>query len=325
MSKFTFLITAVCAAAFSAGAAGAAGAAEFPDKPLKIIVPYSAGGGVDSIARIVGRQLSTRLGQPVVVENRPGANANLGADLVAKAPADGYTLLLSANTLATSATLFPHTPFNVLRDFAPVARIGYAPLVLVVPSSSPIHSVKELVAAAKQQPGKLNYSSSGNGSSQHLAGEMLKSVAQIDVLHIPYKGGAPALTDLLGGRITYMFQNPFEVISHIRANQLRSLMVGSEKRLPLLPEVPTAAEAGLRGFEASVWWGVVAPVKTPHAVVTRLNAEITTILNDPEVKSKLADIGVVTTPGTPEQFGEFLKLETDRWAKVIKAAGIHAD
>lgn len=213
----------------------------------------------------------------------------------------------------------------MLRDFAPVARIGYAPLMLVVPASSALHSVKELIAAAKQQPGKLNYSSSGNVSSQHLAGEMLKSVAQIDVLHIPYKGGAPALTDLLGGRISYMFQNPFEVISHIRANQLRPLKVGGEKMLPLLPDVPTAGEAGLRGFEASVWWGVVAPIKTPRAVLSKLNAEITSLLNDPEIKSKLADIGVVTTPGTPEQFGDFLKTETDRWAKVIKAAGIHAD
>lgn len=323
MSKLKLLLMAVWAGA--AVSANTAGAQEFPSKPIKIIVPYSAGGGVDSIARIVGRQLSTRLGQPVIVENRPGANANLGADLVAKAAPDGYTLLLSANTLATNTTLFPHTPFNVQRDFAPVARIGYAPLVLVVPASSALHSVKELISAAKQQPGKLNYSSSGNGSSQHLAGEMLKDVAKIDVLHIPYKGGAPALTDLLGGRITYMFQNPFEVISHIKANQLRPLMVGGEKRLPLLPDVPTAGEAGLRGFEASVWWGVVAPIKTPRGVVNKLNAEIRNLLNDPEVRSKLADIGVVTTPGTPEQFGEFLKTETDRWAKVIQAAGIHAD
>lgn len=323
MSKLKLLLMAVWAGA--AVSANTAGAQEFPSKPIKIIVPYSAGGGVDSIARIVGRQLSTRLGQPVIVENRPGANANLGADLVAKAAPDGYTLLLSANTLATNTTLFPHTPFNVQRDFAPVARIGYAPLVLVVPASSALHSVKELISAAKQQPGKLNYSSSGNGSSQHLAGEMLKDVAKIDVLHIPYKGGAPALTDLLGGRITYMFQNPFEVISHIKANQLRPLMVGGEKRLPLLPDVPTAGEAGLRGFEASVWWGVAAPIKTPRGVVNKLNAEIRNLLNDPEVRSKLADIGVVTTPGTPEQFGEFLKTETDRWAKVIQAAGIHAD
>lgn len=323
MNKLKLLMIALSVGA--ALAATAAGAEEYPAKPIKIVVPYSAGGGVDSIARLIGRQLSIRLGQPVIIDNRPGANSNLGADLVAKAAPDGYTLLLSANSLATNTTLFPNTPYNVLRDFAPVARVGYAPLLLVVPATSTAKSLNDLISMAKQQPGKLNYASSGNGSSQHLAGEMLKMVAHIDAQHIPYKGGAPALTDLLGGRISYMFQNPFEVISHIKANQLRPLLVGSAKRLPLLPDVPTPAEAGLPGFEATVWWGIVAPVKVPKGVVGKLNAEVTKILNDPEVQSKLAEIGVVATPGTSEQFGQFLKVETDTWAKVIKASGIHSD
>ena len=177
----------------------------------------------------------------------------------------------------------------------------------------------------RQQPGKLNYAPAGNGSAEHLAGEMLKISAQIDALHVPYKGGAPALTDLLGGRITYMMQNPIEVLPHIKAGQLRALFVGSNKRLGLLPDVPTAAEAGLAGYEASVWWGVVAPVKSPKETVAKLNAEIVKALNDPSVKDKLTDMGVVLNPSTPEQFGEFLKHETDKWAKVIKTSGIQAD
>lgn len=300
-------------------------AQEYPNKPIKIVVPFAAGGAVDSIARVIGQRLSVQVGQPVLIDNRPGASANLGADIVAKSPPDGYTVLLSANALATNTTLFPNAPFNALRDFAPVAYVGYAPLVLVVPTAFPAKSLKELIALAKQQPGKLNYASAGNGSSQHLAGEMLKISAQIDALHVPYKGGAPALTDLLGGRISYMMQNPIEVLPHIKANQLRPLFVGSSKRLSLLPDTPTASEAGLPGYEATVWWGVVAPVKTPKEVVAKLNAELVKALGDPGVKDKLTEMGVVINPSSPQQLGEFLKLETDKWAKVIKTSGIQAD
>lgn len=315
----------ICLWACAALTAGAAQAEEYPSKPIKIVVPFAPGGAVDAIARVVGRQISVQMGQPVFIENKPGASANIGADYVAKAAPDGYTILLAANGLATNMTLFPHVPFNALRDFAPIARVGYAPLVLVVPSEFPAKSLKELIVMAKQQPGKLNYGSAGNGSSNHLAGEMLKISAAIDVMHVPYKGGAPALTDLLGGRISYMLLNPLEVLPHIKSHQLRALAVASTKRLALLPDVPTAGEAGLPGYEASVWWGFVAPVKTPKEFVSKLNAEILKALADPQVKEKLTQMGVIINPSTQEQFGEFLKLEVEKWAKVIKTAGIQAD
>ncbi|HUW37801.1 MAG TPA: tripartite tricarboxylate transporter substrate binding protein [Rhodocyclaceae bacterium] len=304
---------------------GLARAETYPSKPIKIVVPFPAGGAVDLIARVVGSQLSAQMGQPVIVENKPGASANIGAEYVAKSAPDGYTILLSANGLATNITLFPHAPVNALRDLAPIAKVGLAPLVLVVPEASPIKSLKDLIATAKKQPGKLTYASAGSGSSNHLGGEMLKLTAHIDVLHVPYKGGAPALTDMLGGRISWMLLNPLEVLPHIKAHQLRALAVASDKRLALLPDVPTAAEAGLPGFDAAVWWGFVAPVKTPKAVVDRLNAEIVKALHDPKTEEKLVKMGVVIEPSTPEQFGKFLKRETDKWAKVIKAAGIQPE
>ena len=315
----------LCTAAILALMASVAGAEEFPSRPIRIVVPFAAGGAVDAIARVVGQQMALQSGHPVLVENKPGASANLGADYVAKAAPDGYTILLSANGLATNVTLFPKSPVNALRDFAPVVQVGYAPLVLVVPKESPAKSLKDLIAMAKQQPGKLNYASAGNGTSGHLASEMLKISAAIDVLHVPYKGGAPALTDLLGGRISYMLLNPVEVLPHIKAGQLRALAVSGSKRLALLPEVPTAGEAGLPGFEASVWWGIVAPVKTPREIVARLNAEAQKAMATAKVKDKLVEMGVVINPGTPEQFGEFLKLEVAKWARVITTSGIQAD
>ena len=308
-----------------AAAPAAAAAEEYPSRPIRIIVPFAAGGAVDSIARVLGQQLSLSTGRPVLVENKPGASANLGADYVAKAAPDGYTVLLAANGLATNVTLFPNMPVNTLRDFAPVAQVGFAPLVLVVSKDSPAKNLKDLISLAKQQPGKLSYASAGNGSSQHLAGEMFKIAAQIDVLHVPYKGGAPALTDLLGGRISYMMQNPLEVLPHIKAQQLHALTVAGNKRLAQLPDVPTASEAGLPGFEASVWWGMVVPVKTPQEIVVKLNAEVQKALASPKVREKLGEMGVIISPSTPEQFGAFLKLEIDKWAKVIKTSGIQAD
>ena len=319
------ILACLCAAMTLTAAAGLAAAEEYPSRPIRIVVPFAAGGAVDSIARVLGQQLSLSTGRPVLVENKPGASANLGADYVAKAAPDGYTVLLAANGLATNVTLFPNMPLNTLRDFAPVAQVGFAPLVLVVSKDSPAKNLKDLISLAKQQPGKLSYASAGNGSSQHLAGEMLKIAAQIDVLHVPYKGGAPALTDLLGGRISYMMQNPLEVLPHIKAQQLHALTVAGNKRLALLPDVPTASEAGLPGFEASVWWGMVVPVKTPQEIVVKLNAEVQKALATPKVREKLGEMGVIISPSTPEQFGAFLKLEIDKWAKVIKTSGIQAD
>jgi tripartite-type tricarboxylate transporter receptor subunit TctC len=303
----------------------AAWAEHYPDKPIRIIVPYAPGGAVDIVTRTVGKPLSESLKQPVLVENKPGASANIGMEQAAKAAPDGYTLLMASNGIATNMALFPNLAFDGRRDFAPVARIGYAPLVIVVPAASPIKSLKDLIATAKAQPGKLTYASAGNGSSGHLAGELLKSTAKIDVLHVPYKGGAPAITDLLGERISFMPINPVEVIAHIRGGKLRALAVASDKRFALLPDVPTAAEAGLPGFDASVWWGLVAPAKTSPDIVRQLNAETNKALANPEASKALGELGVVLMPGTPEQFGTFVDAQTNLWSGVIRAAGIKPD
>jgi tripartite-type tricarboxylate transporter receptor subunit TctC len=300
-------------------------AQQFPTRPIRIVVPFPAGGAVDAVTRVVGGRLGDQLGQTTVIDNRPGASANLGAEIVAKAPPDGYTLLMGANGLATNVTLFSNLPFNPLRDFAPVARVGYAPLILVTATPFAAKTLKELIAMAKAQPGKLNYGSSGNGGSQHLAGELFKIAVGIDVLHIPYKGGPPALVDLLGGRLSFMFQNPPESLPQIKAQRLRALGVSAGKRLPLLPDVPTFGEAGVAGFEATVWWVLVAPANTPAENVAKLNAETVKALADPAVKEKLGELGVVPDPSSSVELGKFLKSEIDKWAKVIKTSGIKVE
>ena len=297
----------------------------YPTRLIKIIVPYAAGGAVDIVARTIGQPLAEALKQPVVVDNRPGASANIGMEMAAKAAPDGYVLLMASNGIATNMALFPNLTFDGRRDFAPIAKIGYAPLVIVVPVSSPVKSLKDLIAMAKAEPGKLTYASAGNGSSGHLAGELLKSTAKIDVLHVPYKGGAPAITDLLGERISFMPINPVEVMAHIRGGRLRALAVASDKRFPLLPDVPTVTEAGLSGYEASVWWGLVAPANTPPEIVQQLNAEINKALANPANANKLSELGVVVTPGTPDQFAAFIKSQTELWSGVVKTAGIKPD
>jgi len=297
----------------------------YPNRPIKIVVPYAAGGAVDIVARTIGQPLSEALKQPVIVDNRPGASANIGMEMVAKAAPDGYTLLMASNGIATNMALFPDLAFDARRDFAPVAKIGYAPLVIVVPAASTAKSLKDLIAMARAEPGKLTYASAGNGSSGHLAGELLKSTAKIDVLHVPYKGGAPAITDLLGERISFMPINPVEVIAHIRSGRLRALAVASDKRFALLPGVPTVAEAGLAGYEVSVWWGVVAPAKTPPEIVRQLNAEANQALTNPAMANKFGELGVVVTPGTPEQFAAFIRSQTELWSGVVKSAGIKPD
>ena len=297
----------------------------YPNRPIRIVVPYAAGGAVDIVARTIGQPLAEVLKQPVIVDNRPGASANIGMELVAKAAADGYTLLMASNGIATNMALFPHLTFDAQRDFAPIAKIGHAPLVIVVPAASPAKSLKDLIAMAKAEPGKLSYASAGNGSSGHLAGELLKSTAKVDVLHVPYKGGAPAITDLLGERISFMPINPVEVMAHIRAGRLRALAVASDKRFALLPDVPTVAQAGLPDYEVSVWWGLVAPAKTPPEIVRQLNAETDKALADPAIANKLGELGVVVTPGTPDQFAAFIKSQTELWSDVVKSSGIKPD
>jgi len=303
-------------------AAATLASAEYPDRPIHVVVPFAAGGGVDVLARAIGQKLGDHLKQPVIVDNKPGGNANIGVEFVANAPADGYTVLIAANGLATNTTLFPDLKFNVMRDLAPVAYVGYAPLVLVAPESFPAKTLADLIRAAKAKPGELNYASAGSGTSQHLAMELLKSTIGIEVMHIPYKGGAPAIVDMLGGRINFMMLNPLEALPHVKAGRLHALMVGAPQRMALLPDVPNAGEAGVAGYEANTWWGFLVPARTPPAVIARLNAEINRTLADPEVKKKLEDMGVVIQPGTPDQFGAFLRAETDKWAGVIRKANI---
>ncbi|MBO1114581.1 tripartite tricarboxylate transporter substrate binding protein [Bordetella petrii] len=301
---------------------GAVQAAAWPSQPLRIIVPYTAGGAVDALARLTGQYLAPRVGQPILIENKPGAGSNIGMEAAAHAAPDGYTLLMAANSLATNNSLYPDLRFNGLRDFAPVAQIGYAPLMIVVPADSPIHSLRELLETARKSPGKLSYASSGNGSSSHLAGESLKIAAGIDVLHVPYRGAAPAMTDLLGGRISYMAVNPAEAAQHIKAGRLRALAVAAPQRLAILPDVPTAAEAGLPGYEEAVWWGLVAPAGTPAAIVTRLNHDVRAALDEPAMKARLDALGVIERPGPPDQFAAFIKAETARARQVIQTAHI---
>ena len=297
----------------------------YPAKPIRIVVPFAAGGAVDVVARAVGQRMSEQMGSPVIIENKPGASANLGAEYVAKAQPDGYTVLMGANGLATNMTLFRNPGFDTAKDFAPVARIGYAPLVLVVQGSSPVKSLKDLIAMAKAQPGVLNYGSAGNGSSGHLAAELLKLTTKIDVVHVPYKGGAPAMTDLLGGRLSFMLNNPLEVLSNVKSGRLRALAVANPTRIAMLPDVPTFTEAGVPGYDASVWWGLVAPAKTPKDIVAKLSSEALKALEDKGVREKLSNLGAVIDPAGPEQFGKFLNAEIDKWSGVIKASGIHAD
>ena len=296
--------------------------ADYPERPIRLVVPFAAGGGVDVLARAIGQRLGEQLKQPVVVENKPGGNANIGVDFVAKAPADGYTVLIAANGLATNPALFPDLTYNVQRDLAPVAYVGYAPLVFVAPQSFAGRTLAEVIRAAKAQPGKLNYASAGSGTSQHLAMELLKTMTGIEVQHIPYKGGAPAIVDMLGGRIDFMMLNPLEALPHVRAGKLHAIMVDSPGRMPLLPDVPSAAEAGLPGYDASTWWAFMVPARTPRSVIDKLNAGINGALADPEVRKRLEDMGVVIQPGTPEQLGAFIRAETDKWAAVIRKANI---
>lgn len=297
----------------------------FPDKPVRIVVPYAAGGGVDIVTRLITQKMSDELKQPVIVDNRPGAATNIGMEHVARSAPDGYTLLTASNTLASNAALFPKLSFDPAKDFAPIGAIGYAPLVVVVRSDASAKSLKDLVAEGRAQPDRLSYGSAGNGSSGHLGSELLKAEGGFKALHIPYKGGSPAVTDLLGGRLSFMSINPLEVVSHIKSDKLRALAVLNPHPSKLLPDVPTAAAQGLPGADATVWWGLVGPAGMPPAVVQRLNQALQAALADPAIKQRMGEMGAEITPGSAEDFGRFVAEETVKWGKVIRAAGISAD
>jgi len=313
----------LCAISCAAANAAASSAADvFPAKPIRLIVPFAPGGGTDLIARTISPPLTAAVGQPVVVDNRAGAGGVIGADLVAKAPPDGYTLMMGTpGPLTINPNLLAKVPYR-LGDFAPVTLATISPFVLVVNANLPVASVKELIALAKARPGALNYGSAGNGSVAHLATEQFKALAGVDITHVPYKGSSQSVTDLIGGQVQIVIENLPTVLPHIRSGRLIALAVGTRKRSALLPDVPTMVEAGVAGYEASTASGVLAPAKTPREIVVRLNRDLVAILQAPEIRERFAAQGLEAVGSTREQYAEHLRAEFAQNAKVIKAAGI---
>jgi len=306
--------------------AGRAAEPAYPVKPLRFLVGASAGGGVDATARIVAPRLGAALGQQIVVDNRTGASGNIAAEILVGSPPDGYTVLFgSVGNLAVNVSLYKNLGYHPLRDFAPVTMAVSLPNALVVHPSVAATSVPELIALAKAQPGKLAFGSSGPGNGTHLAGELFKLMAKVDIVHVPYRGGAPAMIDLLAGQIQLMFASAPTAVPQIKAGKIRGLAVTTLKRSALLPELPTIAEAGLPGFEADNWYGIVVAARTPRALVQRLNAELVRILSQPDVKEALFVQGLESSPGTPQALGSYMKSEMEKWAKVIKDAGVQVN
>jgi tripartite-type tricarboxylate transporter receptor subunit TctC len=319
---------AVLAAVFAlvfAPAGGKALAQPYPSKFVRIIVPFPPGGPSDIIARILGQKLSEKWGRPVVVENRPGAGGNLGSELVAKAAPDGYTLLFAANSHAINATLYTNLPYDAVKDFTPVSQVASYALVLVVPTSSPLRSLKELVTLAKSKPGQLNFASASPGTPTHLAMELFKGVAGIDVVHIPYAGAAAATTELVGAQVQMMFNNPVSALPQIKAGKLRPLAVTGRKRSGLLPDVPTVEEQGYPGFEAGTWYGVLGPAGLPKPIVAKIEGDIIDALRAPDVRERLVAQLVEPLGTTAEQFAAVMKAEVAKWEKVIKAANLRVE
>ena len=304
--------------------AAPAWAQQWPSKPLRYIVPFPPGAFNDTLARTLSAELPKSLGQPVIVENRPGGNTIIGTELAAKSPADGYTLFGAALPFSVVQSLYK-TSFDVTRDFAPITLAGVTPNLLVANPGVPFNDVKGLIAYAKANPGKLNYASTGNGTSNHLSFELFKTMTGTQVTHVAYKGSAPAVTDLIAGQVQVMFDNTPNVLPHVRAGKLKALGVSSRSRTGLAPEIPTVDEAGVPGYDVGVWFGVLTVAGTPRDVVQRLNAEMVKILTSAEVKERFGRMGVDVVAGSPEQFSQFLKSEVGRWAKVIHDAGIKAD
>jgi tripartite-type tricarboxylate transporter receptor subunit TctC len=297
-------------------------AQHYPDRPIKLIVPVPPGGGVDILSRAIGQKMSVSMGVPVVIDNRAGASAAIGTEALATAKPDGYTIMMGYSAHATNPIFNPNLPYNTKKDFAAIAHVGYIPLILVVPASSPVNSVKELIALAKSKPGQLQFASGGAGAGAHLSGELLMVTAGVDIIHVPYKGNAPALNDLLGGHVSMMFDTINTSLPHVKAGTLKALAVTSNKRSSLAPSVPTMIEAGLPGFEISAWYVMFAPANTPKEIMQRLNAEVNKALKDPELRANLGDQGVELTGGTSEEADAFVNGELERWAKIIKTTGI---
>jgi tripartite-type tricarboxylate transporter receptor subunit TctC len=296
----------------------------YPSRPVRIVVAFAAGGTTDIVARVIGQWLSERLGQQFIVENRPGGSGNIGTEAVVRASADGYTLLLAPPATATNTTLYDRLNFNFIRDIAPIAGIIRVPGVMEVNPSVPARSVPEFIAYAKANPGKVNMASAGSGTPQHISGELFKLMTGVEMVHVPYRGNAPALTDLLGGQVQVMFDTMPNSIEYIKAGKLRPLAVTTTTRWEGLPELPTVSDF-VPGYEASGWYGLVAPKNTPGEIIDKLNKEVNAFLNDPKMKRRLADMGGTLLGGAPDDFGKLIADETDKWAKVIRAGNIKAE
>ena len=318
------LAIGLCAAGLALAGGIAHAQPAYPAKPVKVIVPFAAGGTTTILARLMAERMGQSLGQPFVVDNRPGAGGNVGMDLVAKADPDGYTLLMGPIGLAINPALYPKMPFDPITDLVPIGMYAGVPNLLVVHPSVPAANVKELIAYAKANPGKLNYASNGNGTSSHLAAEMLKASARVHITHIPYRGGGPAMQDLIGGQVNLLFDQMPAVLPQVQGGRVRALGVSSAKRSAAAPDVPSISES-IPGFDMTVWFGFLAPKGTPNDIVMRLNAEMQRALKDPAFQAQLAKMGVTPMPSSPDEFATFLRNETVRWAKVVKDSGAKLD
>jgi tripartite-type tricarboxylate transporter receptor subunit TctC len=319
------LVRFAAALALACGVALQAHAQAWPSKPVRYVVPFPPGGATDILARSIADKLGPALGQPVIVENRAGAAGNLGTELVAKAAPDGYTILMVTVAQSISESLYAKLAYNLMRDLAPVILVARVPNVMVVHPSVPARSVKEFIAYAKANPGKINFASSGSGTSIHMSGELFKLLTGVDIVHIPYKGSAAALTDLIGGQVSVMFDNLPPSMPHIRSGKLRALAVTTTSRYPALPDLPTMVEAGVPGYESSSWFGIMVPAGTSKDIVARLNAEARKIMAMADVRDRFDQQGAVASPGTPEEFDKFIRAEITKWAKVVKASGAKVD
>ena len=326
MRRTSSLIVAVALAPLAAlSSVTPALAQDYPAKPVKIIVPFAAGGPADVYARFLGQRLSEAFGQPFVIEDRPGAGSVIGTDAVAKSAPDGYTLLMMSNAQTVNESLIPNKPYALLRDFAPVAPVNYSDLVLVVHPSVQANSLADLIKIAKASPGKLNYASSGPGTPYHMAGELFKAMAGVDIVHIPYKGSSGARTDVLGGQVQMMFDAVTTMSEHAKAGQVRPLATTGKARSQVLPNVPTMNEAGVPGYEAVIWLGIMAPKGTPPAIVAKLNGEITKIVNRLEVRAEWAKQGAVPMAMTPEEFARYTADDIAKWERIVKISGVKPD
>lgn len=315
----------VVVTSLAAFAAAAQTAGTYPAKPVKVLVGFTAGGAVDLVARTMGQAMSPALGQPMVIENKPGAGTNIAMRTLIDAPADGYTLMVTANSVSANPALFQPAPFDPEKDIAPVALIGRVPVVIAANTASPYANIAQLIAAAKQKANGVSYGSPGNGSTPHMAIEFFSRAAGIDLQHVPYRGGSQAITDVIGGQLPLVAVNALEVLPHVKAGKLRVLAVLSPNRSPIYPEVPTIAESGYPGFEASVWYGFIAPANTPKAIVTRLHDEVQKALQSKDVRERLANAGGEVLPGSSEQFATLIRTERQRYAKLVREANIKPD